>query len=182
MGPHGPAPTKCLLFSTCRRHSRPVMPCVHSGPRSSLSAFACGEIGFDAAKIGLLGAGISRIGRLIGPIGRIMVFPFTDFWQKSSGFWQNSSENRHAIFWKKMAKLSVKPAEFWSSRFSLFLRCLRCVSVEIFPNFTDFFQKLIKSVRSDFPPSTEFSNTAEASQRRHEWIRCDGVWPCVGCF
>jgi hypothetical protein len=68
MGPHGPTPTKCLLFSTWRRHSRPVTLCVHSGPRSSLSASAYGEIGFGTAKIGLLGAGIGRIGRLIGPV------------------------------------------------------------------------------------------------------------------
>jgi hypothetical protein len=68
MGPQGLAPMKCLLFSTCQRHSTPVMPCVYSGPRSSLSPSACGEIGFGATKIGLLGAGIGRIGRLIGPV------------------------------------------------------------------------------------------------------------------
>jgi hypothetical protein len=63
MGPHDAAPTKCLLFSTCHRHSRLVTPSVHSDPRSSLSASACGKISFVAVKIGLLGAGI---GRLIG--------------------------------------------------------------------------------------------------------------------
>jgi hypothetical protein len=45
-----------------------VTPCVHSGLRFSLSASACGEIGFGAVKIRLLGVGIGRIGRLIGPV------------------------------------------------------------------------------------------------------------------
>jgi hypothetical protein len=45
-----------------------MMPYVHSGLSSSLFASTCGEIGFNAAKIGLLGAGIGQIGRLIGPV------------------------------------------------------------------------------------------------------------------
>jgi hypothetical protein len=39
------------------------------------------------------------------------LFLFTDFWQKSSGFWQNSTENRHADFWEKITDLSVKSAD-----------------------------------------------------------------------
>jgi hypothetical protein len=50
---------------------------------------------------------------------------FTDFWQKLFG-------NRHTDFQAKPVDLSVKSAAFRSSRFSLFLRRLRCVSAEFY--------------------------------------------------
>jgi hypothetical protein len=56
--------------------------------------------------------------------------PSTDFWQKSPDFLQNSPGNRHVDFWEKPADLSVKPAAFRSSRFSLFLHRLQCVLAE----------------------------------------------------
>jgi hypothetical protein len=56
--------------------------------------------------------------------------PFTEFRQKSAGFRQKPSGTRYAGFQKKPADLSVKPAAFQCSQFSLFLRRLRCVSIE----------------------------------------------------
>jgi hypothetical protein len=67
---------------------------------------------------------------------------------------QNSPRNHHADF-------QEKPANFLFSGFSLFLRCLRCVSAEFFfqvsPISFEFFKiQPIESVRYGFPPSTEF--------------------------
>jgi hypothetical protein len=56
---------------------------------------------------------------------RFFFVQFTDFWQKLFG-------NRHTDFQAKPVDLSVKSAAFRSSRFSLFLRRLRCVSAEFY--------------------------------------------------
>jgi hypothetical protein len=88
--------------------------------------------------------------------------PFTEFRQKSAGFWKKPSETRRTGLSVKPADLSPKPAAFRCSQFSLFLH--RCVSAEFFSIFTDFcrtFQKPTGSVASDFPYSVDFSNTAD---------------------
>jgi hypothetical protein len=70
--------------------------------------------------------------------------PFTEFLQKSAGFWQKPSRTHRTDLSVKPADLSIKPADlslkpadlslkpdaFRCSQFSLFLHRLQCVSAE----------------------------------------------------
>jgi hypothetical protein len=78
---------------------------------------------------------------------------FTEFLQKSAGFWQKpSGTHRTGLSVKpadlsvKSADLSPKPAAFRCSRFSLFLHHLRCVSAK-FSRFSPIFAEFFKNRR-----------------------------------
>jgi hypothetical protein len=80
--------------------------------------------------------------------------PFTEFRQKSAGFWQKPSGTRRIGLSVKPADLSPKPAAFRCSRFLLFLHRLRCVSAKFFrfsPIFADFFKNRRDPCRRFFP-------------------------------
>jgi hypothetical protein len=87
--------------------------------------------------------------------------PFTEFRQKSAGFWEKPSGTRRTGLSVKPADLSPKPAAFRCSQFSLFLH--RCVSTEFF-RFSPIFAELFKNRRDRWRPIFLIPSTFQTLQ------------------
>jgi small-conductance mechanosensitive channel len=102
----------------------------------------------------------------------VFLFHLPNF-SKNRSVLTKTARNSSRRFSEKQGDLSVKSAAFRCSRFSLFLRRLRCV-FSIFTDFYRIFKNPTGSVKSSFPYSTKYLNTDPNSQV-HDGINVEFV-------